>query len=106
MCQIATPLLNMHMSINFPTNPEPGELYTFDFKTWEFRSGAWYPLGTFVSITGATGITGAQGETGAPGSAANTGATGATGVQGATGATGSQLSEQDRSLINLILMGS
>lgn len=94
------------MSINFPTSPQPGELYTFDFKTWEFRSGAWYPLGSYVSITGATGGQGVTGATGVPGTATNTGATGSTGMIGATGATGSQLSDQDRSLINLILMGS
>lgn len=43
------------MNINFPENPTEGATYTFNFKTWQYTAGAWSPVGTYQSITGATG---------------------------------------------------
>lgn len=43
------------MNIKFPENPIEGATYTFNFKTWQYTAGAWSPVGTYQSITGATG---------------------------------------------------
>lgn len=45
----------MAMNINFPENPTEGATYTFNFKTWQYTAGAWSPVGTYQTVTGATG---------------------------------------------------
>ena len=92
-------------TINFPTSPTDGQVFTAGDHTWVFSStgaggpGAWKlqaqtvtgPTGP-TGPTGLTGPTGPTGATGATGAASTvtgpTGATGATGPTGATGATG------------------
>lgn len=90
-------------TINFPTGPTVGELYTFADRTWQWNGQGWQaavgpfnigptgPTGPANGPTGPTGPTGATGPTG-PGGAASfvpgpTGPTGITGPSG-TGPTG------------------
>lgn len=90
-------------TINFPTGPTVGQLYTFANRTWEWNGQGWQaaqgpfnigptgPTGPASGPTGPTGPTGATGPTG-PGGAASfvpgpTGPTGITGPSG-TGPTG------------------
>ena len=81
-------------TINFPTSPTDGQVFTDGDHTWIFSSvgaggpGAWKLQAQFP--TGPTGATGATGSTGQTGSTGATGPTGQTGSQGITGATGAQ----------------
>jgi hypothetical protein len=82
------------MAINFPSNPEHGDIYTKDGYLWVYNSTstAWLAGPLPFGATGATGLQGIQGDIGSTGvqgptGATGSGATGATGI-GATGATG------------------
>lgn len=56
-------------NINYPINPNPGDIYSFNGSNWRFNGSAWVsilgigPQGT----TGPQGITGPQGDTGPAG---------------------------------------
>jgi len=101
------------MAINFPSNPNPGDSYTFNNITWVWNGYAWDKTevagisGSYVSklnglsggVTLAAGsnitltpsgniITVASTGSGTTGATGATGATGSTGSTGATGATG------------------
>ena len=73
-------------TINFPTSPTDGQVFSDGDHTWVFSSvgaggpGAWKLQAQ--TVTGPTGPTGATGSVGA------TGSTGPTGAQGSTGPTG------------------
>ena len=67
-----------------------GETYQFVCATSGACVPAEPPLGSWISLRGATGLQGATGERGEQGITGATGARGATGLQGATGERGEQ----------------
>ncbi len=67
-------------NINFPSNPQENDLYSFNGNTWIYNGYAWLIISTGTS--GASGIPGTSGTSGANGSS---GATGSSGQSGSSG---------------------
>jgi len=53
------------MAINFPSNPNVGDIYTYAGRSWQWNGTAWqaYPSPALVGPTGPTGNTGPTGPT-------------------------------------------
>ena len=97
-------------TINFPTSPTDGQVFTAGDHTWIFSStgaggpGAWKLQAQFpTGPTGATGPTGPTGATGATGAASTV--TGPTGAGGATGPTGTAVYDTEDSVISQQIFG-
>jgi hypothetical protein len=75
--------------INFPSNPDIGDIYIFEGSSWIWNGFAWdFYIEPVIGQTGPTGPTGEIGATGPTGSTGFAGEIGATGPTGSTGFTG------------------
>jgi hypothetical protein len=83
--------------INWPSNPNPGDIWPQNGKTWEWNGYAWDSLGNVVP--GPTGPTGATGQTGPTGATGPTGQTGPTGAGGALGYYGNFYDTADQPFV-------
>jgi len=78
------------MALQFPTEPEPNERYTYGNRTWKWNTRFWEAVSTTIGYAGSGGYAGSQGITGYWGSKGYTGSLGYIGSTGYTGSTGTQ----------------
>lgn len=80
------------MALNFPSNPNIGDIYVSDLRQWQWTGTVWQAKNPSTGPTGPQGIqgiTGPTGPTGPQGIQGVIGPTGPTGPQGVVGPTGS-----------------
>jgi hypothetical protein len=54
-------------TINFPINPNQGQIFNFGGRSWQWNGRAWQSISTFVGFTGSQGAAGNTGFTGSIG---------------------------------------
>ena len=87
-CQKQLAILEMSTPIIFPLNPQVGDQFVVENRTYTWNGDYWVGTGPSAVSSGATGPAGPTGATGAQGPQGLQGFQGLTGLRGATGLTG------------------